>query len=333
MKAGDVMTTNVVAVAPESPARSIALLLFRNGISAVPVVDEHGAPVGMVSEGDLMPRDESEREARRDWWLKLLAEGEDLNSEFMAHLQLQDRSAREIMAAPVTTVTADADVVEVAELLSSERIKRAPVMHDGRMVGIISRADLVKALAQPARTPESEPALGRDSEIFAPSEWLLALTRRQQPDTPAHELLPHGELSAQAFRGLVARFEEEEAARRKEAQHQTVERHHQDACRLLATQLSDAAWERMLNEARLAARTGREEHLLIRFPSGLCTDHGRAVNAPDPIWPATLRGLAAQIFVRWKRELRSHGFGLHARVIEFPDGLPGDIGLYLAWER
>jgi len=83
----------------------------------------------------------------------------------------------------------------------------------------------------------------------------------------------------------------------------------------------------------VGAQKGADEHLLLRFPSEICSDHGRAVNAPDPSWPTTLRGLAAQVFMRWKNELRSHGFGLHARVLEFPDGLPGDIGLFLAWGR
>ena len=147
MKAGDIMTTNVVTVRPDATARSIALLLAQNGISAVPVVDEHGVPLGMISEGDLMPRDESEREARRDWWLKILAEGEELNPEFMTYLQSHDRSAREIMISPIVTVEENADLVEVAELLSTRRIKRAPVMRDGRMIGIVSRADLVKAVA------------------------------------------------------------------------------------------------------------------------------------------------------------------------------------------
>jgi hypothetical protein len=84
MKAGDMMTTSVVTVKPDASAHSIALLLWKKGISAVPVVDDHGVPLGMISEGDLMPRDESEREARRDWWLKALAEGEELNPDFFA---------------------------------------------------------------------------------------------------------------------------------------------------------------------------------------------------------------------------------------------------------
>ena len=71
LTAANVMSREVIAVRPDTPARAIATLLFKQGISAVPVVDESGSPIGMVSEGDLMPRDESEREARRDWWLRM----------------------------------------------------------------------------------------------------------------------------------------------------------------------------------------------------------------------------------------------------------------------
>jgi hypothetical protein len=140
-------------------------------------------------------------------------------------------------------------------------------------------------------------------------------------------------LSAKDFRQLAVHFDEEEDARRESAHHQTEEKHHEEARKLLASHLSDQAWHRMLHEARLAAQKGQEEHLLLRFPCELCSDHGRAVNAPDPSWPTTLRGLAAEVFMRWKEELRSRGFSLHARVVEFPDGLPGDIGLFLAWGR
>jgi CBS domain-containing protein len=331
MKAGEIMTTQVVAVGPETSARSIARLLFANGISAVPVVDRDGVPLGIVSEGDLLPRDESEREARRDWWLKLLAEGEELNPDFLRHLERGDRTAREVMTTPIMTVEENADLVEVAELLATRRIKRVPVVRDGRMIGIVSRADLVKAFAQPGPLPE--PGLAPDSaaDLAGPSERLAALTRHRSASKP-----PSGagdDVYAEDFRGLVAHFEEGEAARRAEARRQTVERHHEEARQLLAAQLSDEAWQRMLREARAAAQKGEEEHLLLRFPCELCTDHGRAVNAPDPTWPVTLRGLAAEVFLRWKNELRSHGFGLRARVVDFPDGIPGDIGLFLAWGR
>jgi len=334
MKASDMMTTNVVTVGSDASAHSIALLLWKNGISAVPVVDDHGVPLGMISEGDLMPRDESEREARRDWWLKALAEGEELNPEFLQYLQSRERSARELMTSPIVTVEENADVIEVAELLSTKRIKRVPVMRDGRMVGIVSRADLVKALAGKGQTHEPEPSLDRDNEILVPSEKLDALTKhRKVSAASAHPVTTDDELSAQTLRELAAHHREEEAARRAEAHGQIAESHLKQARQLLAAKLSDDSWQHMLRNARAAAQKGEEEQLLLRFPCELCTDHGRAVNAPDPNWPATLRGIAAELFMRWKNELQPHGFGLLARVIDFPDGVPGDIGLYLEWGR
>jgi len=330
MKAAEVMTTNVVAVRPDTPARVIAQVLSKHGISAVPVVDESGRPVGMVSEGDLMPRDETEKQQRRDWWLKLLAEGEELDPEFVRQVEHADRTAQQVMSSPVVTVQDTADLVEIAELLSNKKIKRVPVMHNGRMVGIVSRANLIKAVAQPKQAAEPEPSLEPVTEIMFPSE--AALTQQQQPEAPP-EPAPSDELSAEAFRGLVAHFEHDELARRAEARHSSFERHKEEVRELTAAKLSEDAWRRMLHESRVAAQNGEEEHLMLRFPSELCTDHGRAINVPDPNWPATLRGLPAQVFMRWKSELRPHGFHLSARVIDFPSGLPGDIGLYLHWGK
>jgi hypothetical protein len=84
---------------------------------------------------------------------------------------------------------------------------------------------------------------------------------------------------------------------------------------------------------RLLLARGATEFMLLRFPSELCGDGGRAVNAPLPDWPKTLRGEAAEISLRWERDLKPRGFHLAARVLEFPDGKPGDIGLFLAWGR
>jgi len=71
--------------------------------------------------------------------------------------------------------------------------------------------------------------------------------------------------------------------------------------------------------------------LLLRFPSQVCSDGGRAVNVPDPGWPSTLRGEAAEIYLRWSHDLQPQGFHLSARVVDFPDGMPGDIGMFLVW--
>ena len=104
MKARDVMTSAVTLVGPDTPIREVAKILCERGISAVPVVGEAGAPIGMISEGDLIGRNEADREARRDWWLTLLAEGEMLNADFLASLRTPERRARDVMAAPVVTV-------------------------------------------------------------------------------------------------------------------------------------------------------------------------------------------------------------------------------------
>lgn len=150
--ARDLMTTQVISVGPDTPARDIARILADNRISGVPVVDGTGAPLGMVSEGDLVTRDEADRVMRRDWWLTLLAEGEAMIAEFMEKLTPEGRTARDIMSAPIITVSGSTDVADVARLLATYRIKRVPVVEEDRIVGIVSRADLVRALAaEPAR--------------------------------------------------------------------------------------------------------------------------------------------------------------------------------------
>jgi CBS domain-containing protein len=151
MNARDVMTRDVVSVASDTPMRKIAALLVEKHISGVPVIDGSGAPIGMVSEGDLIGRSEAEREARQDWWLTTLAEGEAVNPEFLASLSYP--SARDMMSAPVISIDEETSLGEIAELLTKHRIKRVPVVRDGRIVGIVSRADLVRALVARPHIP------------------------------------------------------------------------------------------------------------------------------------------------------------------------------------
>ena len=72
------------------------------------------------------------------------------------------------------------------------------------------------------------------------------------------------------------------------------------------------------------------EWMLLRLPSQLCDDGGQAVNAPRADWPKTLHGEAAEIYLRWERDLKPYGFGISANVLDFPGGMPGDIGLFFA---
>ena len=146
-KAREIMNTKVLSVRPDTPTHEVARVLLDNRISAVPVTDDGRAPLGMVSEGDLIGRSEFDREERRDWWLAMLAEGESLSQDFLSALRHPKRTAADVMTAPVVTVDEDADIREIARLLDTHRIKRVPVLRGGSVVGVVSRADLVRALA------------------------------------------------------------------------------------------------------------------------------------------------------------------------------------------
>jgi CBS domain-containing protein len=102
----------------------------------------------MVSEGDLVQREIKDRTSPRDWWLEMLAEGENLATEFLNYIGGADRPVSEVMRSPVVTVAEDTPIQVIAEILQEHGIKRVPVLRDGRVVGIVSRADLVRALAQ-----------------------------------------------------------------------------------------------------------------------------------------------------------------------------------------
>jgi CBS domain-containing protein len=145
VRAYEIMTKDVVTVSPDTRAPEIARRLLERRVSAAPVLAESGRVVGMVSEGDLIGRDEAAHGVGRDWWLWMIAAGED--PSVLARVRRPELTAREIMSAPVVCVTEDADDGEIARLLSVHRIKRVPVIRDERLLGIVSRADLLRALA------------------------------------------------------------------------------------------------------------------------------------------------------------------------------------------
>jgi hypothetical protein len=85
------------------------------------------------------------------------------------------------------------------------------------------------------------------------------------------------------------------------------------------------------SKLRSAAERGQTEVMVMRFPNALCTDHGRAINNSDPAWPDTLTGRPRQAYELWRDQLRPAGFKLSAMIIEWPGGLPGDVGFFLKW--
>jgi len=143
MHAKDVMTTQVVTVSLDAPVAEIAKQLVQRRISAVPVVDADGRPVGIVSEGDLMRRPETGGERHPSWWLALVAEPETQAREYV---KSHGGRARDVMTRDLVTVTEEASLEEIATLLEKHRIKRVPVVREGKLVGIVSRANLLQGI-------------------------------------------------------------------------------------------------------------------------------------------------------------------------------------------
>ena len=165
MKATDVMATKVITVRPDTPVATIAEVLLANRISAVPVVNDKDVLVGIVSEGDLIHRVEVGTERHRSWWLELLTGKEILAHEFVMSY---GRKAADVMTRPVISVQPDTPLGDIAALLEKHRIKRVPVASNGKIVGIVSRANLIQALVNlnRAKTETSVDDLTLHSDIL-----------------------------------------------------------------------------------------------------------------------------------------------------------------------
>ncbi|HVB15035.1 MAG TPA: CBS domain-containing protein [Stellaceae bacterium] len=148
MRAMDIMTTAVITVGPDTSVQDLAKLLSDRAISGAPVVDANNRLVGIVSEGDLLHRAETgtERrvERRRSRWLDSLAADRDLARDY---IKSHAGKVADIMTRKVITVDETAALGDVANLLETNKIKRVPVLRAGQLVGIVSRANLVRALA------------------------------------------------------------------------------------------------------------------------------------------------------------------------------------------
>jgi len=141
------MTRDVAVVHPETPLLEAVRLMAGRHISGMPVLDDTRAIVGMLSEGDLVRWHEgyTDRQAR---WLDMLAEGTELAAAFLVGIRDQHRKVGSVMAPGAITVTEEAPARVVAHLMHEKNIKRVPVVRNGKLVGIIARSDLIRALAQ-----------------------------------------------------------------------------------------------------------------------------------------------------------------------------------------
>jgi len=169
MLAGDVMTREVISVASDASAMQAGALMLKHQISGLPVVDSSGVLLGIISEGDFLRRAELGTQRCRPRWLAFLIGPGRLASEYV---HACGRKVKEIMTPNPYTVTEATPVTEVVQLMERHRIKRVPVVCGRRLVGIVSRADLLGALARLARAAEAT----NDAEI---RERVMVELRRQ----------------------------------------------------------------------------------------------------------------------------------------------------------
>jgi CBS domain-containing protein len=160
MRAADVMKHGVVTIVAETTISDAARLMLHQGISGLPLVDSSGMLVGMVTEGDLLRRTETDTERRRPHWLEFLLGPGRLAGEYV---HTHGRKIEEVMTQKVITITPETPLEEVVGLMEKHRIKRLPVIEHDRIVGIVSRADLLHTLAHLA--PMAKPTAVSDAEI------------------------------------------------------------------------------------------------------------------------------------------------------------------------
>ncbi len=144
MNAIDVMVSAVLTIKPEDTVAKAVDLFIKHDISALPVVDNNGTVVGVISEADLVHRKEIGTEVQRRWWLEAVTPSSILAKEFA---KSHGRRVDEVMSTHVISASEDTPLAEIASILERHRIKRVPILRDGKLIGVVSRSNLIQALA------------------------------------------------------------------------------------------------------------------------------------------------------------------------------------------
>jgi len=174
LKAADVMTRNVLTVGPESSVAQANRLMLNNNISGLPVLAADRKVVGILTEGDLLRRGETGTERHRPRWLEILMGPGRAAGEYV---RTHGRKVADIMSTDVVSVAGDTPLDEVVGLMERRRIKRVPVVEGEALVGIVSRADLLRSLlgvldAQPAEARRDEEILELIQAELAKRSWV-----------------------------------------------------------------------------------------------------------------------------------------------------------------
>lgn len=172
MQAQDVMTRIVISIGPDDTVARAIRMMLQNRISGLPVIDAAGVLVGMITEGDLLRRVETGTQRQRPRWLEFLAGGGQLANEYV---RSHGRKVSEVMTPDPVATAEDTPLEDIVTLMEKRRIKRLPIVRDGKVVGIVSRANLLHALASVAA--ETPPSKVEDQVIRS---WLLTELEQQR---------------------------------------------------------------------------------------------------------------------------------------------------------
>lgn len=172
MNVADIMVKDVVAVGPETAVREVATLMLERRISGVPVVDAERRVLGIVSEGDLIRRPEIETDHARTGWLAIFLSAEDRARDFV---KSHGRKAGDVMTRPAICVAPGTPLTEVVRLMERNRVKRLVVVEQGRLAGLVTRADLLRAMVahqDVALAPSSDRTLrARIEQVLRGEDW------------------------------------------------------------------------------------------------------------------------------------------------------------------
>ncbi|MGH6778915.1 MAG: CBS domain-containing protein [Bradyrhizobium sp.] len=144
MRAHQIMTKPVISVTPETTIVEAAKVMLQRHVSGLPVIDASGALVGIVSEGDFIRRSEIGTQRKRGRWLRFILGPGKLASDFVHE---HGRKVSEVMTTSPLTITEDTPLTEIVDAMEKNNVKRLPVMRDRKLVGIVSRANLLQAVA------------------------------------------------------------------------------------------------------------------------------------------------------------------------------------------
>lgn len=167
MLAKEIMTTDVACARADQSIHDVARVLLERSVSALPVVDDDGRLIGVISEGDLLRRVETGTERKQSWWLDMLVSTEEKSRDYLKSHAVH---VRDVMTKDVITIDEETPVSEIAGIIEENRIKRVPVLRGERLVGVVSRADIIRMLAVrhvPITAPAEDDLALRDSVLSA----------------------------------------------------------------------------------------------------------------------------------------------------------------------